>query len=75
MLSFTSSFKTFNVVIPHPRIFFTCIPTSAGNFKPNSIKTLLANGLSAFFVKGEPIFCNGKKSLPRNPPDCIILDS
>ena len=39
----------------------------------NGIKTLLANGLSAFFIKGNPVFRNGPKSLPKNPPDCPIL--
>ena len=32
---------------------------------PNSIKTLLANGLSAFPLKGNPLFSNGPKSLPK----------
>ena len=37
------------------------------------IKTLLANGLSTFSIKGNPVFSNGPKSLPKNPPDCPIL--
>ena len=43
--------------------------------KPNGIKTLLANGLITFFINGSPVFNNGPRSLPRNPPDCIILDN
>ena len=39
----------------------------------NGIKTLLANGLSAFPIKGNPIFRNGPKSLPKSLPDCPIL--
>ena len=34
---------------------------------------LLVNGLSTFPIKGNPVFSNGPKSLPRNPPDCPIL--
>ena len=41
----------------------------------NRIKTLLANGLITILVNGNPVFCNGPKSLARNPPDCIILDN
>ena len=39
----------------------------------NGIKTLLANGLSTFFIKGKPVFSNGRRSLPKSPPDCLIL--
>ena len=38
-------------------------------------KNVLANGLSAFPIKGKPVFSNGPRSLPRNPPNCIILDN
>ena len=34
---------------------------------------LLTNGLSTFFIKGNPVFSNGPKSLPKNPPDWAIL--
>ena len=40
---------------------------------PNGIRTLLANGSSTFFNKGNPVFSNGPESLPRNPPDYPIL--
>ena len=40
---------------------------------PNCIKTLLASDLSTFFMKGNPVFNNGPKSLPKNPPDYAIL--
>ena len=33
---------------------------------------LLANGLSTFFIKGNPVYSNGSKCLPKNPPDCPI---
>ena len=34
---------------------------------------LLAKGLSSFPIKGNPVFNNGPKILPRNPPDCPNL--
>ena len=40
--------------------------------RPIGIKTLLPNDLSTFPVKGNPVFSNGPKSLPKNPPDCLI---
>ena len=57
--------------------FFFCIPASAADataVNPKGIKTLLANGLITFFISGNPVFSNEPRSLPRNPPDCIILD-
>ena len=39
------------------------------------IKRPLVNGLITFFISGNPVFSNGPRSLPRNPPDCIILDN
>ena len=60
-------FYIINVVIPDPNIFlWTAV-------NPNVIKTLLTNGLSTFFIEGNPAFSNGPKSLPKNPPACHIL--
>ena len=39
----------------------------------NCIKMLLANSISAFPIKSNPVFNNGLKSLPKHPPDCTIL--
>ena len=39
----------------------------------NGIKTLLANNLTIFFIKGNPVFSNGPGSLPKYLPDCPIL--
>ena len=66
MISFTSSFEIINVVI-------TVSVADATAVNPNGIKTLLANGLSTFPIKGNPVFSNGPKSHPRNPPDCPVL--
>ena len=59
-----------------PKIFF-CIPASAADaaaVNPNGIKTLLANGLIKFFINGSPVFNNGPRTLPRNPPNLIPVD-
>ena len=37
-----------------------------------SMITLLANGFDIFFIKGNPLFSNGSKSLPKNPSDYPI---
>ena len=76
-MSSISSLNIISVVVPEPKIFL-CIPAFAADAAavyPNGIKTLLANGLITFFIKGNPVFSHGARSLPRNPPDCIILDN
>ena len=47
--------------------------TDAAAFNPNGTKMLLADGLSAFFIQGKPVFSNGTRNLPRILPDCPIL--
>ena len=37
------------------------------------IYMLLANILITFPIKYNPVFSNGPKNLPKNPPDCPIL--
>ena len=57
--------------------FFLCIPETAADaaaVNPNGIKTLLANGLSAFFIKGKLFLSNSPRSLPRNSANRTILD-
>ena len=39
----------------------------------NGYETLLASGLSTFFIKGNPVFSNGSKILLKYPPECSIL--
>ena len=34
---------------------------------------IFKNVLSAFFIKGKPVFSNGPRSLPKNPPGCPVL--
>ena len=58
--------------------FFLCIPASAADaaaVNPNGTKTVLASGLITLLISGNPVLSNGPKSLPGNPPDCIILDN
>ena len=70
MISFIFSLEIVNVVLPDPNIFLS-IAASVANataVKPNGIKTLLANDLSTFSIKGNLVFSNGPKSLPKSPP-------
>ena len=39
------------------------------------MRTLLASGLITFFINGNPVFSNEPSNLPRNLPDCIILEN
>ena len=39
----------------------------------NGIKSLLADDLSTFFIKGKTVSSNGSKSLSKNPTDCPIV--
>ena len=77
-MSSISSFDIISVVIfPDPNIF-SCIPASADDVaavNPKGIKTLLANDLITFDIKGNPAFSHGSSNLPKYPPDCIILDN
>ena len=71
MVSFISSLKITDAVKPDPTIFSWI----AAVVNPNGIKMLLANGLSEFPIKGNPVFNNGSISLPKNPPDCSVLSN
>ena len=58
-------------IIADPNIFLWIVAsvTDAAAVNPNGIKTFLASGLSTFPIKGNPVFSDGPKSLPKNPPD------
>ena len=75
IISFISSFEIINVVTPDQNIFLwiATFAADAAAVNPNGIKTLLANGLSTFRIKGKPVFSNGRKILPKNCPDGPIL--
>ena len=70
-------FEIVNVILRDPNIILW-IATSVADVvavTPNGIKTLLANGLSAFLIKSNPVFHNGPKSLPGILSHCPILCS
>ena len=75
MISSISSLEIIKVVNPDPNIFLWIAESiaDAAVVNPNGFKTLLANSLSTFLIKGNPDFSNGTKSLPKNPPNCPIL--
>ena len=85
MISSISSFNIINIGcfakpegrIPDSKIFFLIVPSVADTaaVNPNGIKKLLANVLRTFFIKGKPGFNNSYRNLPRNPPNCPILNS
>ena len=52
----------YNVVVPDPKSFFeiaASIPDAA-SVNPSGTKMLLANGLSTFPIKCQPVFSNGQ---------------
>ena len=61
--SFIFSSKIINVVIPDPNIFLWIAASVADDaaVNPNGNKALLANGLSTFPIKGNPVFNTGPK--------------
>ena len=62
-------------MVPHRKIFLEIAApvTDTSSVYPDDIKILLCNVWSTFPIKGNPIFINGPKSLPKNSPDCPIL--
>ena len=74
---FITSLEIIIVVKPDPNIFLWIAASAAvaAVVNPSDIKTLLASGLSTFPIKGNPVYNNGPKSLPKNPPACTILRS
>ena len=75
IISFISSLKVINVVLPDPsnflRVAASVVDVAAVNLI--GIKIILASSLNTFRIEGNPVFGNGSKSLPRNPPDYLML--
>ena len=69
-----SLLKIINVT-PDSKILFWKVASIADTaaVNPNGIETLLANFLSTFFSKREPVYSNGSKIILENSPDCPIL--
>ena len=61
--------------MPDPNIFLLIAVSvaDAAAVNLNGIKTLLANVLSTFPIKDNPVLINDPKNLPKNPLDCTIL--
>ena len=74
MISLISSLAIINIVLPDLNIFIlvAAYVTDAAAVDPNGIKTPLANGLSIFPAKGNPVFSNCPESLPKNPLDYLF---
>ena len=50
-------FEIITVVVPEPKMFFwILLAADVAAVNPSGIKTLLANGLSLFFINGKPVF-------------------
>ena len=70
MISFISSLEIINVLKPNLNIvlWIAAFVADAGVVNPIGVKTLLANVLSIFDIKGNLVFSNGPKSLPKTLP-------
>ena len=53
----------------------SAVATDVANVNSNGTNTVYANSVNLFFIDGRGTLNSGLRSLPRNPPDCIILDS
>ena len=56
-------------------LFIPAFPADAAAVNLKGLKTLSANSLITFFIEDHPVFSNKPRSLPRNPPNCTILDN
>ena len=82
---FISSINNIRVVVPKPKvtvaqdrkIYLWIIEsaTDAAAVNINSMKTLSANAFITFIINSKLTIINGRRRLPRNGPDCIILNS
>ena len=75
--SFISSVEIIIVLTADPDIFSSIAASvaDATAVNPNGIKTIFAIGLSTFPIQSNPVFTNGLKNLPKNPPYCPIFDN
>ena len=74
IMSLISSLKIISVVKQDQRIFLWVAASVVDTaINSNGIKRLFANVLSTFPLNDNPVFNNGSKSLPKNPPDCTML--
>ena len=60
-----SLFEISKVVVLDPKMFFWIASIAdVATVYPNGIKTLVANGLSTFFITSKPVFSIGPRILP-----------
>ena len=76
-MSVDVSFDMISVIVPDPNTSWWILTSApeAIAVNLNGINTLFSNSLSTFFINSRLIFINCPRSLPRNPPECMILDS
>ena len=77
VISSIYSFEIINAVAPDPKSFFwiavgVTAAAAAAAVNTNGIKTLLANGVSTFFVNGKPAVINDLRKF-RNPPSWLVI--
>ena len=65
IISFISSLEIISVVKRDLNIFIWIAASvaNAAEVNPNGIKMLLANGLSQFSIKGDPVFSNERNNM------------
>ena len=75
-MSFISSYNIISVISDlNITLLIPPLAAEAAAVNPNGTNRLLANGVSKFFISDRPAFISYPRSLPRNPPDCIIGDN
>ena len=74
MISSISLFEIISAVVPNSKIFFWIAAyfADAAVVNPNGTKTLLANGVSTYFINGKPTDINSLRKL-RNPPFWLLM--
>ena len=60
---------------PKKFLLNSCISFDAAAVNPEGSKTLLASGVSTFFIEVKPVFIKGQRNLPKNCPKSTILDN
>ena len=66
-MSFISSFEINKVVVAEPLYIFFCIPAYIAELA--AVRPNKPNGFKIDFNNGNPVYNNGPRGLPKNPPD------
>ena len=77
IISVKPSFENTNVVVSDLKtlLWMTSSVANTISVNPKGTKMLLSISVSTFPTKPKSVFSNGPRSLPGNPPHCIILDN